>query len=391
MFSLPTFIRRTPPDRLRAYFVDQHKIDPRIDWSGNEREVRIALSSFVQQLSQNQAELVYADFEQVHQLRDEVGQRALRSMVVDDLDGFDALDGSEDRGLSVLVRDPGAFKRALSVAYSERLYHGRSWSRYEVSKPGQPSHASDAMKAFEAELKDLFAELDGSGRRIMVESFERSGETNPCILYSIFVESLPESIIEFDDTGPQRTIRRPVIEAVVSYDQIAGTIDVVAKGSRNARDRIGDAFVHHLLGGEAELLPVSPRTFDLERLREPIVFETDPEDGIKDVRVTALRLRDLTDMAGRITVESTNAADGLHARADCWLGDTNPLRRDHWRIEHARLQIVFQPDRDGGRDKRITIELRRPNGSNLKEHIRRHELISSKYLARWGLVHAGQA
>ena len=183
----------------------------------------------------------------------------------------------------------------------------------------------------------------------------------------------------------------PVIEAVVCYDPGEGTIDIVAKGGRGARDRIGDAFVHHLLGSEAELLPVSPRTFDLERFRRPIVFVTDPEDGIKDVRVTALRLRNLTDPSSRITVESTDPVKGLHALTEAWFGDVNPLRRETWRVEQAKLQILFHPDRDGGRDKRVTIELRAPNGSNLKEHIRRHELLSSKYLARWGLIHAVQA
>ena len=138
-------------------------------------------------------------------------------------------------------------------------------------------------------------------------------------------------------------------------------------------------------------MPVLMRTFDLDRLRQPIIFATDPQDGIKSIGVTALRLRDLTDMASRITVESTDTAKGLYALAEGWFGDANPLRRDHWRIEQAKLLIVFQADRDGGRDQRITIDLRWPNGSNLKEHVPRHELISSKYLARWGLINAGQA
>lgn len=391
MFSFPNFIRRTPPDRLRGYLVERLQTDPGIDWSADKREVQTALVSFVQALPQRQAEQVFADFEQVHQLCDEFGQRALRTMVVEDLEAFDALDGNEARGLNVLVKDPSGFRHALSIAYSERLYHGRNWSRYYVSNPEQPSDEPGALAAFEAELKDLFTEIDGSGRKIMVERFERPGEAAPTIMYSIFVESPPQSMIEFDETGPQRTTRRPVIEAVICYNPNEAAIDIVAKGGRPARDRIGDAFVHHFLGAEAELLPVSQRTFDLDRLREPMIFDTEPEDGIKDVRVTALRLRDLTDMASRITVETTDTVKGLHALAEGWFGDANPLRHDHWRIEHARLQIMFQPDRDGGRDKRVTIELRRPNGSNLKEQIRRHDLISSKYLARWGLIDASQA
>ncbi len=392
MFSFPTFIRKTPFDSLRAYLAERHRsVIEDINWGGDKREIQAAVLSFVQQLPRDGREVVYADFEQVDQLCDEVGQRALRTMVLDDIDAFDALEGNEARGLSVLQRYPSGFKHALSIAYSERLHHGRSWSRYYVSQPGQPADAGATMADFEVELKDLFAEIDGSGRKIMVEDFERPGEGGASLMYSIFVEAPPQSIIEFDETGPQRTTRRPVVEAVICYAPTEGTLDIVAKGGKRARDRIGDAFVHHLLGADAELLPVSPRTFDLDRLRRPIIFATDSEDGIKDVRVTALRLRDLTGMASRITVESTDTAKGIHALAEGWFGDANPLRRESWYVEQARLQFLFQPERNGGRDKRITIELRAPNGSNLKEHIRRHELISSKYLARWGLIHAGQA
>lgn len=225
MFSLPHFIRRTPSGQLRSYFKNQHQIDPELDWDSDKRELHAALLSFVQQLPRREGEQVYADFEQVDQLCDEVGQRALRAMVLDGLAEFDELDGNEARGLSMLVGNPSGFRHALSLAYSERLHHGRSWGRYYVSRPGQPSEEQTAMSAFEAELRDLFVEFDGSGRKIMIECFERPGQTAPSLIYSIFVESLPQSIIEFDDIGPQRTTRRPVIEAVVCYNPSEGTID----------------------------------------------------------------------------------------------------------------------------------------------------------------------
>lgn len=106
------------------------------------------------------------------------------------------------------------------------------------------------------------------------------------------------------------------------------------------------------------------------------------------VRVTALRLRDLTRAASRLTIESTDAAEGVYAIAEGWFGDANPLRQNHWLVEQARLQIMFRPERDGDRESRVTIELRAPNGSNLKEQLRQHELISGTYLARWGLLNA---
>jgi hypothetical protein len=120
---------------------------------------------FIQQLPRERVEAIHADFEPVHQLCDEVGQRALRTMMPGDLDAFDAVDGNEARGLRVLPRNPSGFRHALSIAYSERFYNGRSWSRYYVSLPGSPSNTPEAMMTFQAEMKDLFIELDGSSAK----------------------------------------------------------------------------------------------------------------------------------------------------------------------------------------------------------------------------------
>ena len=41
---------------------------------------------------------------------------------------------------------------------------------------------------------------------------------------------------------------------------------------------------------------------------------------------------------------------------------------------------------DRARDSGSPAELRAPNGSNIREQVRQHQIISQKYLARWGLV-----
>lgn len=229
----------------------------------------------MQQLPRQQGEQIYLDFEQVHQLCGEVGQRALRDMAAEDVEAFDALDGNEARGLSVLVSNPMGFKKAFSIASAERLYHGRSWSQYLAPRPLPPSKAGVALSAFEADVKVLFKDFDGSGRKTVVECFERPDDAVPAIMYSIFVESPPLSMVEFDEAGPQRMTRRPVIEAVVCYGPQAGTLDIVSKGGKRIRDAIGKAFVRHVLGSDEELLPAARRIFDLDRLRRPIAFVTE--------------------------------------------------------------------------------------------------------------------
>ena len=57
----------------------------------------------------------------------------------------------------------------------------------------------------------------------------------------------------------------------------------------------------------------------------------------------------------------------------------------------ARVRIAFHPEGPGKRGKSITVELRAPNGSNLRDQTRRHQIVSEKYLVRWGLIEEAMA
>ena len=390
-FSLPSFIKKTPASSLRCYFEQRGLLlDADLDWSGDKRMLDAALLKDVQSLAPEQREAVYINFEDVQQLGDDAGQSALRTWVVD-VETFDQLDGAEAKGLFVLAANPKGFAHALSMAYAARQYHGRMWGGYYVSQPSVPSGTTEALAVFEAELRSIFADRDGSGRKLKVERFERPGTAEPIFQYSIFVESTPQSGLEFIDDQPCRTTRRPVIEATLAYDPADGTIDIVARGSKRVRELVGEAFCETLLGADVELLPVSQREFDLDRLRAPGELAFDPADGIRAVSVATLRLRDLTDTTGRVTLDATNGPKSLYDKSQDWFGDANPLQSPNWTVEQAKLQILFHPDRPGHKDKKVSIELRVPNGSNIKEQIRHHDVIASKYLARWGLLRANQS
>ena len=128
------------------------------------------------------------------------------------------------------------------------------------------------------------------------------------IHYSIYVEGLPECSIEFDREEPKRRTRRPVIEAAICCDPVSGMLDIVSKGGRPLREEIAQTFAARLLDSENALSPARPRDFDLDRLKLPMPFPTDPSDGIKSVEVTLLRLRDAAGHFGRVTIE----VDGEH-------------------------------------------------------------------------------
>jgi hypothetical protein len=100
-----------------------------------------------------------------------------------------------------------------------------------------------------------------------------------------------------------------------------------------------------------------------------------------------LRLRNMVAGYGRVTIET----DGLehtdiHSVSATWFGDSDPLQRPEWRVIAAKLKIIFLAEKPERRDKIVTVDLRDPNVSNLREHMRHHQILSEKYLSRWGLL-----
>jgi hypothetical protein len=393
-FSLPRFLRRMEPSDLQGYFkVRAIHFTEQIDWTAKPAALLDSLKAAIGSWSERDRERVFEDFERVDQLSDEFGQRALQSFIEHDealLRRFHSCDGNEARGLFVLLTNEVAFDHALATAYAERLRHGRSWSGFCLPPPLTPSKNPSDIALLEADFRALFHEFDGTGRKLKIESFERrttdfsGGPSGQIIHHSVYVEGLPVCTIEFERNEPKRRTRRPVIEAAICCDPVNGTLDVISKGGRPLREEIAKSFAERLLGSRTTLTSVSRRDFDLNRLKRPAAFPTDPVDGVKSVEVTLLRLRNNT---GRVTIEPDDAErGGIHATSALWFGDCDPLRLPYWQVTQAKLKIAFHPEGAGRRAMTISVELRTPNGSNLRDQTRRHQIISEKYLARWGLI-----
>ena len=390
------------PSDLHGYFGARAILfSEQVDWTAKSSALVESVKTAIEALTERERERVFEDFERIDQLSDDIGQRALQSLIEQNealLRRFHSCNGSEARGLFVLLTDEEAFDYALAAAYAERMRHGRSWSGYCLPAPLAPSKSPSDIALLEADLSALFREFDGTGRKLKVEWFERhtcdpkGAALGQIIHYSIYVEGLPECSIEFDREEPKRRTRRPVIEAAICCDPGTGMLDVVSKGGRPLREDIAKSFADRLLDSETALTPVSRRDFDLDRLKRLAAFPTDPVDGVKSVEVTLLRLRNTASGFGRVTIEIDDAEHGdIHARSARWFGDFDLLRRPDWQVTQAKLKIAFYPEAKGKRAKTINVELRAPNGSNLKDQTRRHQIVSEKYLARWGLIKEAMA
>ena len=290
------------------------------------------------------------------------------------------------------------FRKALVARLADRLRTGRSWSGFLIAPiVGSITEGQIAagLPSLEADMRAIFMKLDGSGRKLSIDRFERDrpGTSGRFTQYTVFVEGLPQASNEFEADQLVPRARRPVFEAALCHDPERGTIDVVCKGGRGVRLDLARAFVHRLLESESDPKAVKLRSVNLDGLKSKMPFASDPGDGVRRVAVILLRLRDADESFGRITLEVGSEADDedIWTRSGEWFEDFDPLAYANWSVTQASLRIEFHPEKDGGPPKVMTVDLRTPHGTNLKDLPRRYTTVVEKNLLRWGLLRDASA
>jgi hypothetical protein len=396
-FNLKRFLRRTPPDVLRRYF-DARKsgLSDQIDWQDPKQTGPDALFAAITALAQRDRDAIITDLENVEQLCDMVGQIALHSVAAGNarvLSLLHSADSNVAKSVTLLVADDALFEHALAAAYADRLLQGPSWSAFNIDASATIVASSPNLPAFEAELATALTRADGSTGKLKIDSFERGTvsadgtATGRNVHYAIYSEGLPVSDVEFRGDELKRETRRPVHEGAILYDVDGRTLDVVARGGMAVRNRIAASFAQNMLGVKSKIHPVTLRLFALDRLRRSMSFDSDPADGVKTAKVTLLRLARTGSGYERVTIEvDPSDRTDICTRSRQWFANADPLSSPDWYVTHATLRIVFHPEAGRTRPKTVSIQLRTPNGSNLRDQTRQHQLVSQKYLARWGLL-----
>ena len=395
-FNLWLFLRRTPHVVLRGYFDTMGvALAETVDWEAPAPALQRAVFNAIESLVQAERDSVTVDFERVEQLCNPAGQMALQSLAAADaslLSRVRAAESDEARAINVLLGDRILFDRALGLAYADRLLNGRSWSAFNVRAPITLRSDPESVGAFEREISEIFARLDGSGRRLKVDPFEwQALGRSDCggarsIHYCIYAEGLPETHLEFQGNELTRLTGRTVHERAIVYDPDRATLDIITSGGTTVRTAIAQCYARNILGVRHGIQPIVARRFTLNHLKRRRVFETDTVDGIKTVKVFLLRLASVSGI-GRVTIEiDPSDQTDIYRTSEQWFGEADPLQRPEWQVTQAKLRIVFHPEPGSTRDKNVTIDFRHPNHSNIREQIRHHQVVSQKYLARWGLV-----
>jgi hypothetical protein len=395
-FTLGKFVRQTPVAALREYF-HWREIDlgGEVDWTKGERALLKALTAAIEQLDGLLRQLIYQDFERVDELADEVGERAIVSAFPNPamaITLFEDMEGTHSRCLWLLVNHGEMFERAEDIRFSAYYRFSRTWSGFVGPKGMDVDRSPLAKDGFVRLLQKLFRRVDGSGRAIEIDVFDRwadaEDDTNDRLVQvTAYLEGLPASGSEFDDEGLSRRVRRPALETAITYDRNTGAIDVVARGGKRVREDVARIFLVSLLGVDGDqIAAMRPSEYDLTSLARRRPFDSDPLDRIESVEVVRLRLRPYSRGTSKLTIEAApGGRQSVYDLAESWFEGRNPLRSG-FTVEHSRLAITFRREQSSRHPKRLYVELTRPNGCNLKDRTQPERLIGDKYLVAWGLV-----
>ena len=392
-FSILPLLRRLPSDQVQDYLASiDRALREIINWQLPDRIRVPMLRDAIEALPEAQRGRIHDDFEHVGHLTSDFGQQLLHQALhgMPELRAkLEKLDGAESRALCALTECRSEATEAAERAYLAQLQYGRSWNRF-LAIGAMPLDTHDPrVAALSRRLQESFARLDGSGRRVHVEmpgktGLSRADEATSPMLVTAYVDKLPENGIELQDSGPRRRSLRLARSVWISFDPEDSTIEVFSHGGSKHRREIAEIFAGEMLG-TTQLEVWNRSAFDLERLRRRVEFKTDPADEIASVAVILLRLDGPGPGFERVTLESGPDID-IYANSSRHFGAGDPLARTGWSITKAKLRVTFNPAPSERRGKAITIELSLPNWSNLKEQSSRHQLLSNKYLRRWGLL-----
>ena len=386
--AIVQFIRKTPRASLKAYFDENpHPVSAVVNWDDEKSDPVKPLLKAVDEMTDADLAMLKIDAERIHEMTDEIGQRALLSVVSnDDIDTYLNLESAHDRALFVFLRTPQAFRHAEDIRYADEYRKGRMWDGFlgpvDIPVSRDKAHIED----FEAKVTDYFH----TGGKLKVEIFNRTRsdleyDAVDLVQIMIYREGLPDSYLAFENNDLVTKVRRPVNEMVITYEPKTGAIEVIADG-KECREELVKLFSASLLQSpldEAQRVPL--KKYDISKLLQPCNFPTDPEDGIEQVKVMMLALKPY-DNGNKVMLSVTaKETKTIHEVSREWFETHDPLRTGFLAAK-AKLSIRFKPDSIDRRGKTLPVEITWPNGCDLKGKTTKEQLIGEKYLKRWGLM-----
>ena len=126
-------------------------------------------------------------------------------------------------------------------------------------------------------------------------------------------------------------------------------------------------------------MPTKNLYYDLEKFLVPYDFPTDPEDGIKQVKLLTVTLKPLNNQCSITLTMNQDNNKSLHTVADEWFDIHNPFSSGFVIYKITLLIKLYS-------SKTLPITLAYPCFCDLSRFNEQERELIIKYLKRWGLI-----
>lgn len=359
-----------------------------------------AMASALEQLA-HRDQWVWTVFQEADAFGPRHARAALRSVLVQQrglLATFDGMTASNrECALWLAATSPVMFEQAVSSLNTSNLVGGRSWDGFRIVSSGDqaitPKLGRDAEIDFEARARvalnaSKYAVADGKIKAVPFKRLvlsEGSHSQRAVTQITVYAEGPQESRDKISEANEVHSeVARRVDEGAVIYDPKLRTIEVVVLGGARVRRLIADAFCQAFLPPDVEIIRLVNRDIDFTKFSGEPEFPLQADSLVEDVAVDEIRYS-LPDSGGAlITFEKPYSASertNIYNAARGWPQICPPEKMSGWEIVAVRLRFLFKGD---GRIRRVrTLELKKPNRSNLREKSDSDHAVMHNLLERW--------
>lgn len=380
-YSSKTVLRQVHNHLLKEFFGQRREL-AEIPWlHQRETDIGVVYDAW-QALPPSQRSEVDRVFQAIHEMACEAGVRALlEEGSIHGLNLVTALaqqEGFYDKAMWTYLEYPSIFNVASLFVSADGL-PGRYWVRHRNVSRKPPNTSAQACRELEDALSEYYRTEQGRGHRCTVETYLRGGRQHYFFAYP---DDYPDTYIGHDEKG--EFVKRPqkrAFEVVFVYDPHAGSLELNAQGDKCVKARLMYIFCQAILGINPPPERPGGHPYELNALLTgDCLFETDPSDGIEEVRVRKLRL---ATGQRRIILEGdpqAEAHDVFDMVGECL--NTEYLAGARPTVTQAEFQFCFV-SKGCERPKPLVFSVSYPNTSNLKSQPEDRRLLAEKYLKRW--------
>ena len=395
-FDIQAFLRLVESN-VADDFINRHGNGKPVDW---QQAPTTIVRDVVDALSGNSWAI--GALESCKLIADSGGRDLLRSaghhkqVLMSGVDNLDAND--ETCAVWLATEDREVFSLVVSAAQAQRGIGTRSWQAFCITQR-EPIHAAvgdlGCMERFRIAVERVLHQQQRQlppWRNLSIDHFEYaldrrdSHSRRPLVQVNVYAETTPRNHEILVD-GQLVPVQLPgLYRASLIFDSARRTIEVVAKGGRAVRDALVDAFCKTLLPSHITTDRLARRQINFDLFRSKPQFARNPGDPL--CVIDEMRLFSPGVDNGLVTLDCKRQGQHVHdvySWASTWLGLGNPIGKDGWQIVSVRLRLVFKPERIGKSGRIVTVYLKHPLGTTLRENTNADHAVAERLFKRWGI------